>query len=532
MNSKELRNLHEAYMDVYAPQEIDEGLRSAVKRLLGGKKEAEAPKPESRGAQLRKKYNVGPEKSDTSAKRQILDRSRAKAEKDEKEFGGSKYSKSVAQKSKAAHDSYLKAGYSKYGADDARGSGNMARKRAAALNKEEFEFVVNALIEEGYDLSSYTWDEMYDICLDEAVKGESGERRKDLAAERRSGIKPLSAKEGQKYASYKLSQMSYVKRKRMGEEVEGLEEISKELAHKVVNARIARTGAAFDREMKDRTPENMRDTVDAVDKETRAKRLAAGVRTRRNATNEEVEQIDELSVNKMNDYINKAEKDRDRLNKKWDQGTATSKERKKVFDREEGEARASKKIRQKTGKDSFRLNALDKLKSAITKESYDIFDAILEYLIVEGYADTNESALVIMANMSEEWRESIMEKEDSEYEKASDAALDSRYGYGRATGDKRSFGRAANRSSAAAALRAIRRGERSGSGTSREAGSDAVHKGWAKTAKTSTDQTPEKKERRAGLANTPYSKLPDDEKEKDRVSFDAVRATYNKNKKP
>ena len=126
--------------------------------------------------------------------------------------------------------------------------------------------------------------------------------------------------------------------------------------------------------------------------------------------------------------------------------------------------------------------------------------------------------------------DNIMEKEDSPYEKASDAALDARYGYGRASGDKRSFGRAANRSSAAAALRAIRRGERSGSGTSREAGADAVHQGWATTAKTSADQTPEKKERRAGLANTPYSNLPDDEKEKDRVSFDAVRATYNRNK--
>ena len=126
--------------------------------------------------------------------------------------------------------------------------------------------------------------------------------------------------------------------------------------------------------------------------------------------------------------------------------------------------------------------------------------------------------------------DNIMEKENSEYEKASDAALDARYGYGRATGDKHSFGRAANRASAAASLRALRRGERSGSGTSREAGSNAVHQGWAKTAKTSTDQTPAKKERRAVLANTPYSNLPDDEKEKDRVSFDAVRATYNRNK--
>ena len=45
----------------------------------------------------------------------------------------------------------------------------------------------------------------------------------------------------------------------------------------------------------------------------------------------------------------------------------------------------------------------------VTKEEYDIFDAILEHLIAEGYADTNESALVIMANMSEEWRSNIVE---------------------------------------------------------------------------------------------------------------------------
>ena len=40
---------------------------------------------------------------------------------------------------------------------------------------------------------------------------------------------------------------------------------------------------------------------------------------------------------------------------------------------------------------------------------YDTFDIVLEYLIAEGYADSNESALVIMANMSEEWREEILE---------------------------------------------------------------------------------------------------------------------------
>jgi hypothetical protein len=41
----------------------------------------------------------------------------------------------------------------------------------------------------------------------------------------------------------------------------------------------------------------------------------------------------------------------------------------------------------------------------------DNFDIILEYLVAEGYADTNENALVIMANMSEEWKETILEAE-------------------------------------------------------------------------------------------------------------------------
>ena len=148
----------------YQEEYVDEGLRSAVKRLLGKKDAPAEKKPESRGEQLRKKYNVGPEKSDTSAKRQILDRTRAKAERDKKQYGGSVYTKSVADKSKAAHDRYLKGGYSKYGADDARGKGNKARRRAEALKKEDLNWLVDTLIGEGYDLSTYTVDQFYDFC--------------------------------------------------------------------------------------------------------------------------------------------------------------------------------------------------------------------------------------------------------------------------------------------------------------------------------------------------------------------------------
>lgn len=41
-------------------------------------------------------------------------------------------------------------------------------------------------------------------------------------------------------------------------------------------------------------------------------------------------------------------------------------------------------------------------------ESFDSFDLIKGHLLDEGYADTEEAALAIMSNMSEEWREDIL----------------------------------------------------------------------------------------------------------------------------
>ena len=49
-----------------------------------------------------------------------------------------------------------------------------------------------------------------------------------------------------------------------------------------------------------------------------------------------------------------------------------------------------------------------------TNEQFDIFDVILEHLVAEGYADTNQAALAIMANMSEEWKQSIVEADSVE----------------------------------------------------------------------------------------------------------------------
>ena len=46
----------------------------------------------------------------------------------------------------------------------------------------------------------------------------------------------------------------------------------------------------------------------------------------------------------------------------------------------------------------------------VPAESFDLFDVVKGHLLDEGYADTEEAALKIMANMSEDWRESIVEQ--------------------------------------------------------------------------------------------------------------------------
>jgi IS5 family transposase len=54
------------------------------------------------------------------------------------------------------------------------------------------------------------------------------------------------------------------------------------------------------------------------------------------------------------------------------------------------------------------------------QEQVDLYDLILTHLLDEGYAETPEAAEVIMVNMSEEWRNDIMEMnrfEKKRYEK-------------------------------------------------------------------------------------------------------------------
>jgi len=69
----------------------------------------------------------------------------------------------------------------------------------------------------------------------------------------------------------------------------------------------------------------------------------------------------------------------------------------------------------------FRRQMIRDRMKTMSNEGYDLYDVILEYLLDEGYADTVENAESIMVNMSEDWRESIVEGNVSKKQQKKDA---------------------------------------------------------------------------------------------------------------
>jgi len=256
------------------------------------------------------------------------------------------------------------------------------------------------------------------------------EMRKGDAADRRKGIKPLSAKKGEEYAKYKMSQMAHSKRERMGEEVEQIDEIS---------ANLALTASQKADEMR-RKAAVAGDKETASKKAAQASRLYAGVGPRRA---KERQRVDEATAMAKRGYDEAPI--RQKIAKSTGGGEAADRATKLAGQQTYGQRGVDPKARQnlaRAQRGDFRQTTSSspglhgygyksddpavKAKQAargaqrgaltpaekkqLNREEFDIFDAVLEYLVAEGYADTNKAAIAIMANMSEEWRESIVEQ--------------------------------------------------------------------------------------------------------------------------
>lgn len=131
---------------------VDEGIGSAIRGVFGSirKRTPEAPKPESRGAELRGRYNITSRTGPESPRGRILSRSQQQIDADKRKYGEGS---APAKESEAARKRQLQGGYSQFGMNDRRGSGNKARRRAEALQKEEYqiyEIIASYLLENNF----------------------------------------------------------------------------------------------------------------------------------------------------------------------------------------------------------------------------------------------------------------------------------------------------------------------------------------------------------------------------------------------
>jgi hypothetical protein len=195
---------------------------------------------------------------------------------------------------------------------------------------EDFELWVNDLINEGYDLSEYTWDEMYESYLDEATR-----MRKELGKE-------------------------------------GETEIRQELARR---SNAYQRSGSVDR------------TIAAAERGAKNPYVARG----KNETEAEYNQ---------------------RKQKKSQTLTKLASNRRKSVRSGEGLRGYAANV---SGGDRDLQSARSSARSAGTltpkekKQLGEQYNLVLSYLLDEGYANTQESAEIIIENMSESWIESIVE---------------------------------------------------------------------------------------------------------------------------
>jgi hypothetical protein len=97
-----------------------------------------------------------------------------------------------------------------------------------------------------------------------------------------------------------------------------------------------------------------------------------------------------------------------------DAANSQMKDRKEKFNKTR-ENKRSKLVSDNNAKKKSFGNRLMRSDGQGIRDSYDFYDIILSHLLDEGYADTQKAAEVIMVNMSEEWRNVILDALDEGY---------------------------------------------------------------------------------------------------------------------
>jgi hypothetical protein len=288
---------------------------------------------------------------------------------------------------------------------------------------EEVETWVNSLIEEGYDLSDYTWEEMYESYLEEApmtafqaAGGNAKLAQLNKGLSPRSGLRATAQsieKQGQDNL-YKAGggDAAIAKGPTRSQNLRGggSRQVPTRTRQDVIN-RGTVAAAKPATPTKPATPAAARPAASTPARPAAtspaASRPAAGAAARPTATaapkpaaaapaaKPAGSAMDQFAKANPKLAASAAERDRTR---------GTSATTNPLMKDMKSRLPAPKTPSPTTAKTGFDLAK----KGVNLAAGFDMFDVVKGYLIGEGYADTEEAALAIMINMSEEWKQSII----------------------------------------------------------------------------------------------------------------------------
>jgi hypothetical protein len=289
---------------------------------------------------------------------------------------------------------------------------------------EEVETWVNSLIEEGYDLSDYTWEEMYESYLEEApmtaFQAAGGNAK---LAQLNKGLSPRSSLRATAQSIERQGQQNLYKAgggdaaiakgptRSQNLRGGGSRQVPTRTRQDVIN-RGTVAAAKPATPTKPATPAAARPAASTPARPAAtspaASRPAAGAPARPTATAAAPKPaatapaakpagsaMDQFAKANPKLAASAAERDRTR---------GTSATTNPLMKDMKSRLPAPKTPSPTTAKTGFDLAK----KGVNLAAGFDMFDVVKGYLIGEGYADTEEAALAIMINMSEEWKQSII----------------------------------------------------------------------------------------------------------------------------
>jgi hypothetical protein len=260
-------------------------------------------------------------------------------------------------------------------------------KKKKKVTKEELELWVNELLEEGYDLSEYTWDDMFEIYeeikyIEERDEGKPGLMFKKIAASatKRYGSKEAGNRVAGAIRKKVLANEATRMRKELGQE--GEIATRKELAARSNayqrSGSVDNTIAAAERGANSPYVKNVRGESDAD--------TAARERT-------QSQTLSSLAASRRSSV-----RDKPRAGLRGYGADVTGSDRELQNSRRSAMAAGTLTPREK---------------KMLNREAYETYEFVASYLLENNFANTIEDANAIINNMSEGWFESIMEEKGS-----------------------------------------------------------------------------------------------------------------------